>query len=395
MRRAHHLCTLHALSANDKYIASNSPFPNPLAERRVSIQVLCPAHPKIVCVYIAPEDPNGLLHDDTDLDTADLDAIVFLVLRLLVAHLLLGLVMLLLLSTVLHLLLLARVTARHRVRSGMVRLAVLRVLGLVLVVVVVVRHLRRSVAARLQLDVYATFIVLSVVLQSEFTADLLDARLDLLHVVRRVVSLADDHVEVRLAVLLGVANALLEDLLCLLDELAVQVDGVAVDFADGVVLAEDELGGLLVVFVGFGCVRLALLRQLFRTGAVAALIGLLRLRGEVLVLALLFTSKVAESVVFLLGITAGSVVEGWRTLLVVSPVNIVGRGSLPWPPRRSVRCDMFGTNVRVSDCGRNTEGSRGCDLIYANGLHKPERASGAGRGVDPLQHLVCLVLARG
>lgn len=176
MRRAHHLCTLHALSANDKYIASNSPFPNPLAERRVSIQVLCPAHPKIVCVYIAPEDPNGLLHDDTDLDTADLDAIVSLVLWLLVAHLLLGLVvlLLLLLPTVLHLLLLARVTARHRVRSGMVRLAVLRVLGLVLVVVVVVRHLRRSVAARLQLDVYATFIVLSVVLQSEFTADLLE-----------------------------------------------------------------------------------------------------------------------------------------------------------------------------------------------------------------------------
>jgi len=129
-----------------------------------------------------------------------------------------------------------------------------------------------------------------------------------------VVSLADDHVEVRLAVLLGVADALLEDLLGLFDELAVQVDGVAVDFADGVVLAEDELGGLLVVLVGFGCVRLALLRQLFRLGAVAALVGLLRARGEVLVLALLFTSEVAEAVVFALGITVGSVVEGWRAL---------------------------------------------------------------------------------
>ena len=325
MRRAHHLCTLHALSANDKYIASNSPFPNPLAERRVSIQVLCPAHPKVVCVYIAPEDPNGLLHDNTDLDAADLDPVVLLVLRLLVSHLMLGLVvlLLLLLTTVLHLLLLARVAARHRVRSSVVRLAVLRMLRLVLVVVVVVRHLRRSVAAWLQLDVHATFVVLSVVLQAEFAADLLDARLDLLHVVRGVVSLADDHVEVRLAVLLGVADALLEDLLGFFDELAVQVDSITVDFADGVVFAEDELGGLLVVLVGFGCVRLALLRQLFRPGAVAALVGLLRLRGKMLVLALLFTSKVAEAVVFLLGITAGSVVEGWRALLVVGFVDIV------------------------------------------------------------------------
>ena len=74
---------------------------------------------------------------------------------------------------------------------------------------------------------------------------------------------------------------------------------------------------LRFVLVGFGCVLLALLRQLFRLGAVAALVGLLRLRGEVLVLALLFTSKVAQAVVFLLGITGWSVVEGWKALLLV------------------------------------------------------------------------------
>jgi hypothetical protein len=265
--------------------------------------VLCPAHPKIVCVHIAPGECSNGLHDNADLDAADLDPVVLLVLRLLVAHLLLGLVVLLLLTTVLHLLLLARVTTRHGVRGSVVRLAVLRMLRLVLVAVVEVRHLRRSIAGGLQLNVHATLVVLSVVLQSEFAADLLDARLDLLHVVHRVVSLADDHVQVRLAVLLGVADALLEDLLGLLDELAVQVDGVAVDFADGVVLAEDELGGLLVVLVGFGGVRLALLRQLFRPGAVAALVGLLGLRSEMLVLTLLFTSEVTEAVIFLFGIT--------------------------------------------------------------------------------------------
>lgn len=294
-----------------------------------------------MCVYIAPKCSNNL-HDNTDLDAADLDAVVLLVVRLLVSHLLLWLVvlLLLLLPAVLHLLLLARVSARHGVRSVVVRLAVLCVLRLVLVAVVVVRHLRRSIAARLQLDVHATFVVLRVVLQSKFAADLLDARLDLLHVAGGVVSLADDHVEVRLSALLGVANALLEDLLGFFHELAVQVDGVAVDSAHGVVLAEDELGGLLVVLVGFGCVRLALLRQLLRAAAVAALVGLLRLCSEVLVLALLFTSEVAQAVVFALRITGRSVVEGWRVLLVGASCKHRVVQSVPLPPRRSVR-DMF------------------------------------------------------
>jgi hypothetical protein len=53
--------------------------------------------------------------------------------------------------------------------------------------------------------------------------------------------------QVRLPRGLGVADALLEDVLGLLDELAVQVDGVVGDAAGGVVLAEDELGRLLVV----------------------------------------------------------------------------------------------------------------------------------------------------
>lgn len=219
-----------------------------------------------------------------------------------VAHLLLGLVVLLLLPTVLHLLLLARVAARHRVGSGVVRLAVLRMLRLVLLVVVVVRHLRRSVAGWLQFDVHATFVVLGVVLQSKFAADLFHTRLDLLYMVHRVVSLADDHVEVRLSILLGVADALLENLLGFFDKLAVQVDGVAVDFANSIVLAENVLGGLLVVLVGFRCVRFALLRQFLRATAVAALVSLLRLRGKVLVLALLFTSKITKTVVLALGI---------------------------------------------------------------------------------------------
>jgi hypothetical protein len=218
------------------------------------------------------------------------------------------LLLLLLLSTILHVLLLARVSARHGIGSSVVRLAVLRMLRLL--VVVVTGHLRRSVASGLQFDVHAPFVLLGVVLQSKFAADLLHARLNLLHMIDGVVSLADDHVEMRLSVLLGVADALLEDLLGLFDKLAVQVDSVAGDFSYSVVFAEDELRGLLVVLVGFGCVRLALLRQLFRLAAVAALVGMLRLRGEVLVLALLFTSKIAQAIVFALGILRRAVVEG-------------------------------------------------------------------------------------
>jgi hypothetical protein len=62
-----------------------------------------------------------------------------------------------------------------------------------------------------------------------------------------MIPLADNDVQVRLAGALGVADALLEDVLGLLDELAVQVDGVLGDPAGRVVLAEDELGRLLVV----------------------------------------------------------------------------------------------------------------------------------------------------
>lgn len=120
----------------------------------------------------------------------------------------------------------------------------------------------------------------------------------------------------RLPALLRVANALLENLLCFLDELTVQVDCVGVDFAHGVVFAEDEFGGLLVVLVCFGGVLFALVREVFGACAVAALVGLLGAGGEGLVLALLFAGEVAEAVVFVLGVYGGAVVEGWVGVLV-------------------------------------------------------------------------------
>lgn len=88
-----------------------------------------------------------------------------------------------------------------------------------------------------------------------------------------MVALADDDVQVRLAARLVCADALLENALCFFDELAVEIDAVGVDAAGGVVLAEDVFGGLSVVFLDLGIVRLALVGQFLGSGTVAILVG--------------------------------------------------------------------------------------------------------------------------
>lgn len=194
------------------------------------------------------------------------------------------------------------------VRSLVHWLAVLRMRRLVLVGVLA---LRRGIAAR-QIDVDPSFVLLRVLLQSQLPAQSLYAGLDLLDVAWRVVALADNDVQVSLAVALGVADPLLEDLLGFFDELPVQIDGVGFDLADGVVLAEDELGGLLVVLVGLGGVGFGLQRHLVGLGAIAALVGLAGFASEVAVLVLLFAGEVTQAVIFLLRIGGlAIVVEGW------------------------------------------------------------------------------------
>lgn len=170
-------------------------------------------------------------------------------------------------TTVVHLLL-AWIAARslrvavirrvaHRVRGLVVRLAVVAMLWLVVLLVVVARHLLSMTAS--EVDEEPSLIVLRVVLQAQLAAYLFHARLDLLDVVWTVVSFADDDVKVRLAGRLCVSDSLFDDFLGFFHVLAVQIDGVASDFSYSVVLAEDELGGLLVYSVGLGSVSLGLL----------------------------------------------------------------------------------------------------------------------------------------
>ena len=131
----------------------------------------------------------------------------------------------------------------------------------------------RDVTA-LEVHIDTALVLLRRVLQPQLPADLLDTGFDLLDVVGRVVTSADDDVQMGLAARLGVAYPRLEDVLGLLDELPVQVDRVLGDAALGVVLAEDVLGRLLVVLVHLGPVALALVAQLLRLGAIAALVRL-------------------------------------------------------------------------------------------------------------------------
>lgn len=57
----------------------------------------------------------------------------------------------------------------------------------------------------------------------------------------------------------GIFNALLQNILSLLDKLAMQIDRVGLHAPVGVVLAEDKLRRLLVVFFHLAPMRLALL----------------------------------------------------------------------------------------------------------------------------------------
>lgn len=187
---------------------------------------------------------------------------------------LVALVLLVLLAMVLLLLLLVTLVA-----TVMLLLLMTLVTPVVLLLSAVVLRRPRAGShgfAALEVDVDPALVLLvRVVPQAQLPAELLDLGLQLLHAARRVVALADDGEEVVGAAGLVGADALLEDALCLLDELPVQVDLILIDAARRVVLAEDVLGRLAVKVVHLGVVRLALVRKLLRAGAVAGLVGLL------------------------------------------------------------------------------------------------------------------------
>lgn len=107
-----------------------------------------------------------------------------------------------------------------------------------------------------QVDVDSSLVGFSVVLQAQLLTDPLHPRLDLLNMVRAVISFADDDMEMCLSCGLRVFDAFFKDILRLFDELPVQVYGVGGDAPFGIVLAKDELGGLFVVGLHLGAMLL-------------------------------------------------------------------------------------------------------------------------------------------
>lgn len=196
------------------------------------------------------------------------------------------------------------------------RLPILRMLRLMLFPVIESRHLRRAMLSTTpQINVNPPLVLLGIILQPQLATNRLNPRLDLLHMPDRMVPLADNDVQMALPGLLRVADPLLQDLLCFFNKLPVQVDGVRVDAADGVVLAENVLGSLFVVGVCLGRVGFALDGEVVRGSSVTGLVGLLGARGEGLVLRLFVAGEVAQAVVFALGVVGGGVVEGWIVLV--------------------------------------------------------------------------------
>jgi hypothetical protein len=230
------------------------------------------------CVHILHHHTASLLQLDKHLLDKLLSHIVIVLLLLLATMLLLWLRVLLLATRVLTL---STVMLLAAVVLLLTTVLLLMAASVRATALVASRRLRgrgrRRGAAALEVDVDAAGVLLGRVLEAELLADALDAGLDLLDVVGRVVALADNDVQVRLAVLLGVADALLENVLGLLDKLAVQVNGIIGDAARRVVLPKDVVRRLLVVLVHLGRVPLALVAQLLGLGAVAALVGLVGL----------------------------------------------------------------------------------------------------------------------
>lgn len=155
------------------------------------------------------------------------------------------------------------------------------------------RYIRRTTS---KIYVDSPLILLRRVLQTQLSTDLLNARLDLLHMVHRVVSLSDNpvathpvrsaqhqryvliwehllginlHVQVILPMTPGILNSLLQNVLGFLYKLPVQINCISFNAARRVVLLEDELRCLAIILVHFAPVRFALLAEFFGRCAIA------------------------------------------------------------------------------------------------------------------------------
>lgn len=177
---------------------TNSPKTcNPVQQEYVQQSPKLSSHDRTAVFSQRPKDPGQVL----------LDSLLQLVATLLLSMLLLLSVMLLLLTT----------------RVSLLSLVLVSLLVTTMVLLITsVGRLRLRWLSTLEVDEDPPLILLiSVIPQSQLLTQLFNLGLDLLHTARRVVALANDSVQVHDASLLIRANPLLENSLCLLDELSV------------------------------------------------------------------------------------------------------------------------------------------------------------------------------
>lgn len=178
-------------------------------------------------------------HHDTAAQTT-LDQLLNLILRLLWL-----LLVMLLLPVVLLLLAMTALIPSSRISTT-------RVITILVPTGLLRKRRSRADLSASEVDIHPALVGLGGIIETQLATDLLDPGFDLLDMAGAVVAPANDDVQVRLTPGLGVTDPHLQYVLGFLDELPVEIDGVLGYAAHGVVLPEDELGGLLVVGILFG-----------------------------------------------------------------------------------------------------------------------------------------------
>ncbi len=200
----------------------------------------------------------------------------------------------------------------------MLATVLLMTLLLTMVATTILRMLRRGRhtvhGAALEVYVNTTLIFFGLILQSKVAADLFDPGFNLLHMIAAVIPLAHNDMQVIFASTSRSFDALLKHILSFLNKQTVQVDGIVLHTAIGVVLKEDEVPRLTVVLLHFRSMLFPFLGQFMCACAIARFIGLVCAIEARASLRCFLTGEITETIVLCFGVVVG-VIEGWEVLV--------------------------------------------------------------------------------
>lgn len=226
--------------------------------------------------------------------------------------------------------------------------------------------LGRQRLAALQIHVDPALILFRPVLQAELLTHLLHPRLDHLDITRAVVALTDNHVQVRLARAARRSDPRLDNIFRLAAKLTVQIYRIRRHAILCIVLFEDKVRRLLVVFGHFGAVRLPFVGERLCGRAVAALVGGAAALEALAAFASFLAGEVAQVVVVALGVGMGTLTSDcWEAERISFGVALTrGKAQGRWDSRREPTCfmpllisyDMFAAGCVPSRDGGKRQG---------------------------------------